>query len=220
MSAYALLPSNASLPDSRPLQSAPCTDDVYARVLDAIVDQRLPPDSRLNEERLGREFGVSRLQIRHALSLLTYQHVITLQAKVGARIASPSDEQICQALHARRLTETALIPMACQRAQRPDIDHLHHLIERQRQAYADNQRGRAIRLAGAFHLHLGHMAGNAPLAHFLANLIPMTSLAIARRSDGPEAWQQQVAMANAVENKDEVTALALLNHYLGELVPG
>lgn len=219
MSAYAVLPFISSRTNSRPVAARSCVDEVYARVLDAIVEQRLPPDSRLSEERLGREFGASRLQIRRVLSLLTYQQVITLQANVGARIAVPSDEQVREALHARRLTELALIPMACRQAQKHDVDHLQHLIERQRQAHVSHQRGLAIRLAGAFHLHLAQMAGNAPLAQFLANLMPMTSLALARCSQLPQVWQQHVAMLNAVKKHDEATAVALLSQYLDGLTP-
>ncbi|MCU1727673.1 GntR family transcriptional regulator [Pseudomonas sp. 7P_10.2_Bac1] len=219
MNSHALLPPISSLPESRPRPATSRVNDAYAHLLDAIIEQRLPPDSRLSEERLGLEFGVSRLQIRHALTLLAYQQVIILQARACARVASPSDEQLREALHARRLTEMALIPMACRRAQRHDVEHLHSLLDYQQQSRAGNQRGAAIRLAGAFHLHVAHMAGNAPLAYFLSNLIPMTSLAITRRSNATQGWHQQSAIANAVANRDEATALALLNQYLDDLMP-
>ena len=54
------------------------------------------------------------------------------------------------------------------------------MVKRERQCLERDQRGAAIRLAGEFHLALADMAGNAPLAHFLGSLVPLTSLAIAQ----------------------------------------
>jgi DNA-binding GntR family transcriptional regulator len=83
-----------------------------------------------------------------------------------------------------------------------------------------DRRGAAIRLSGEFHLQLAQMAGNAPLAHFLGSLVPLTSLAIARC--GVEtlsccAWQAHAAIVEAVECGDASTAGMLMNRHLDHL---
>ena len=219
MNSFALLQPCTSLPCPPSQTGTQWADDIYTRLLDAIVEQRLPPGCRLTEEGLGQMFGASRAQVRDALSLLSYQQIITMHANAHTRVAAPTGEQIRQALHARRLTEMALIPMACRRPQKNDLQHLQQLLESQRQSETQNFRGAAIRLAGAFHLHLAQMAGNAPLAYFLGNLVPLTSLAIAHHDTVlTGAWQQQAAIAQAVEAQDETTAVKLMSQYLDDMV--
>ena len=219
MNSFALLQPCTSLPCPPSQTGTQWADDIYTRLLDAIVEQRLPPGCRLTEEGLGQMFGASRAQVRDALSLLSYQQIITMHANAHTRVAAPTGEQIRQALHARRLTEMALIPMACRRPQKNDLQHLQQLLESQRQSETQNFRGAAIRLAGAFHLHLAQMAGNAPLAYFLGNLVPLTSLAIAHHDTVlTGTWQQQAAIAQAVEAQDETTAVKLMSQYLDDVV--
>lgn len=219
MNSFALLQPCTSLPCPPSQTGTQWADDIYTRLLDAIVEQRLPPGCRLTEEGLGQMFGASRAQVRDALSLLSYQQIITMHANAHTRVAAPTGEQIRQALHARRLTEMALIPMACRRPQKNDLQHLQQLLESQHQSETQNFRGAAIRLAGAFHLHLAQMAGNAPLAYFLGNLVPLTSLAIAHHDTVlTGTWQQQAAIAQAVEAQDETTAVKLMSQYLDDVV--
>ena len=220
MNSFALLQPCTSLPCPPSQTGTQWADDIYTRLLDAIVEQRLPPGCRLTEEGLGQMFGASRAQVRDALSLLSYQQIITMHANAHTRVAAPTGEQIRQALHARRLTEMALIPMACRQPQKNDLQHLRQLLESLRQSQAENLRGAAIRLAGAFHLHLAQMAGNAPLAYFLGNLVPLSSLAIARQgTTSTGTWQQQAAIVQAVEDQDATAAARLINLYLDGILP-
>lgn len=219
MSSFALLQPCTSSLRSRPQTGIHQHDDVYTRLLDAIVEQRILPDSRLSEDALAQKYGASRSHVREALSRLSYQQLVTVHPNARARVAAPTYEQIRQALHARRLTEMALIPMACKQPEKDDLRQLHQLLESQRQSQAENRHGAAIRLAAAFHQHLAKMAGNAPLAYFLGNLVPLTSLAIARNDiNSIGAWQHQAAIAKAVENQDETTAIRLVSLYLDDIL--
>ena len=221
MNSFALLQPCTSVPCRAPETGQPWVSDVYTLLLDAIVEQRIAPGSRLTEEGLGQMFGASRSHVREALSLLCYQQMITMQPNARTSVAAPTDEQIRQALHARRWTEMALIPMACQQPQKDDVHQFRRLLEKQRQARAENRQAAAIRWSGAFHLHLAEMAGNAPLAHFLGNLVPLTSLAIAGHDlTSTATCQQQEAIAKAVEDQDATTAARLMGLYLDNMVPG
>lgn len=110
MSSFALLQPCTSSLRSRPQTGIHQHDDVYTRLLDAIVEQRILPDSRLSEDALAQKYGASRSHVREALSRLSYQQLVTVHPNARARVAAPTNEQIRQALHARRLTEMALIP--------------------------------------------------------------------------------------------------------------
>ena len=195
----------------------PSVDDLYSRVLDAIFEQRIHSASRFTEESLAQMFGARRSDMREVLTRLSHQHIILLRANHRPRVTEPDAEQTRQTLHARRLAEIMLLRLASQRACPQDLKRLRTLVENERQC---TERGRAIRLSGEFHLQLAQMAGNAPLAHFLESLVPLTSLAIAQCEEQMHsccAWQDHLAIVDAVERGNTATATMLINRHLDHL---
>lgn len=195
----------------------PPADDLYSRVFDAILEQRLHAASRFTEESLAQMFGVRRGDIRGVLTQLSHQQVIVLRTHHRPRVAVLDSEQVRQTLHARRLTETTMVRLASEQPRPQRLKHLHTLIDSERLCTA---RGAAIRLAGEFHLQLAQMAGNAPLAHFLGNLVPLTSLAIAQFEVGVEGycdWQMHLKIIDAVERGDAIEAEKTLSQHLDYL---
>ncbi|MGC3834165.1 GntR family transcriptional regulator [Moritella viscosa] len=73
-------------------------DIVYAHIFDAILERRLPPGTKLNEEALGDIFSVSRTIIRRALLRLSHEQVVVIRPNRGAIVASPSVEEAKQVL--------------------------------------------------------------------------------------------------------------------------
>ncbi|MGE8179486.1 GntR family transcriptional regulator [Pseudomonas fluorescens] len=224
MSSYALknpvFSISAALPLRRQSEKKRCVDDIYPQIFDAILEQRIAPASRFTEESLGQAFGVSRSIIRQVLARLSHQQVVILRPNHRPQVAAPDAEQTRQILHARRLTETTLVRLACQQPTSRHLPQLHELIERERRCIEQNQRGPAIRLSGEFHLQLAQVAGNAPLAQFLGSLVPLTSLAIAcyeEQSPSHCAWQEHTAIVEAVERGDARAAEGLMTEHLDHL---
>jgi DNA-binding GntR family transcriptional regulator len=208
-----------ALPFSRVHCDKPLEDDLYLRVFDAILDQRIAGGSRFTEESLGQLFNASRSHIRRVLTRLSNEQVVILRPHHRPQIAIVACEQTRQILHARRLTEITLIQLACQQPHPGALKALRELIEKQRQHRARGQHGAAIRLSGEFHLQLANMAGNAPLAHFLGSLVPMTSLAIAQceQTAGDHTGHTQAAIVQAMERIDVNAAVQLLTQHLADL---
>ena len=195
----------------------PAADDLYSRVLDAILEQRIHEASRFTEESLAQMFGARRSDMRDVLMRLSHQQIIILRVNHRPRVAALNVDQVRQTLHARRLTELMLVKLACQRPCTQALKRLSALVDRERQC---TERGRAIRLAGEFHLQLAEMAGNAPLAHFLGSLVPPSSLAIAQLEVCGEdycAWQVHEKIVDALTRRDAAMAATLLNRHLDHL---
>ena len=212
--------TSVALPFSRTCHRPPSVDDIYPQIFDAILDQRFAPTRRFSEERLIERLGISRSVVRQVLARLSHQQILILRPNHQPQIAVPDLEHSRQILHARRLTETTLVRLACQQPRPEELKRLRGLIERQRQCAERNQRGPSIRLSGEFHLQLAEMAGNAPLAHFLGSLVPLTSLALAQRDAQASfycAWQQQAAMVDALERQDAAMAVTLISRHLDHL---
>lgn len=198
----------------------PSVDDIYPRLFDAILEQRIAPSSRFTEEGLGETFGVSRSVIRRVLAKLSHQQVVILRPNQRAQVAAPDAQQTRQILEARRMTEITVVQLACAHATPTQIRQLRELIARERDGRERNQRGPAIRLSGEFHLQLAQMAGNAPLAQFLNSLVPLTSLIIAQyeaKACTYCAWQEHVAIVDAIEQRDVTAAVGLMTRHLDHL---
>ncbi|WP_348749749.1 GntR family transcriptional regulator [Pseudomonas rhodesiae] len=198
----------------------PSVDDIYPRLFDAILEQRIAPSSRFTEEGLGETFGVSRSVIRRVLAKLSHQQVIILRPNQRAQVAAPDSLQTRQILEARRMTEVTVVQLACAQATPMQLRQLRELIARERECIEQDQRGPAIRLSGEFHLQLAAMAGNAPLAQFLNSLVPLTSLVIAQfeaKACTYCAWQEHVAIVDAIEQRNSNTAVTLMTQHLDHL---
>lgn len=198
----------------------PSVDDIYPRLFDAILEQRIGPSSRFTEDGLGETFGVSRSVIRRVLAKLSQQQVIILRPNQRAQVAAPDAQQTRQILEARRLTEMTVVQLACAQATPTKIRQLREVVARERECIERDQRGPAIRLSGEFHMQLAAMARNAPLAQFLNTLVPLTSLIIAQyeaQACTYCAWQEHVAIVDAVEQRDVNGAVSLMTQHLDNL---
>jgi DNA-binding GntR family transcriptional regulator len=211
MNSFALPQTLVALPFAPPL------DDLYSRVFEAILEQQIHSASRFTEESLAQMFGARRSEIRNVLTRLSLQQIVILRVNHRPRVAVPDADQTRQILHARRLAEITLVRLACQQPHARDIKHLRELIDGERQCA---ERGRAILLSGTFHLRLAEMAGNAPLAHFLESLVPLTSLVIAQQEEPTRdycAWPVHERIVEAVERRDAANAVTLLSRHLDDL---
>lgn len=152
--------------------------DIVERIFDAVIEQRLPPGTKLSESALCDAFGVGRMRIRRSLLLLASREVVELHANRGAFVASPTPEQAREVFEARLALEPNIARLAVQRASDEDITALTHHLEMEYVAHKERHRHDAIRLSGQFHTLLAQVAGNAILIRTMKELVTRTSLII------------------------------------------
>jgi DNA-binding GntR family transcriptional regulator len=152
--------------------------DIVERIFDAVIEQRLPPGTKLSESALCEAFGVGRMRIRRALLLLASREVVELHANRGAFVASPTPQQAREVFEARLALEPNITRLAVQRASEDDIAELNRLLEMEYVAHKERRRHDAIRLSGQFHTALAQVAGNGILIRTMKELVTRTSLII------------------------------------------
>lgn len=192
-------------------------DVVYCHIFDAILEQRLPPSTKLNEESLSEIFGVSRTIIRRALLRLSLEQVVDIKPNRGATVSAPTIEEATQILKAREITELAVTELATDNCNPQQMHILRNLVTSEDEAIANGDIGRGIRLSGEFHIELAKMAKNGPLLHFLRSLVSQTSLLIAQYegSNNSNCSQDEHSnLLNAIESGDKEKALHLMEHHL------
>ncbi|MEY4766927.1 MAG: hypothetical protein RI907_3600 [Pseudomonadota bacterium] len=165
--------------------TAPSDDDIHSRLIEAIVDQRLLPGTKLIEDKLGQAFGVSRTRIRQVLIRLAQEQVVVLQPNKGASVAQPTVAESREVFEARRVVEAVLVRHFAARATAADLQALSDCIEAEEGARLQGDTAMALRQSGRFHLLLADAAGHRTFAAFLHKLVSRTSLIL--MSHGPDA---------------------------------
>jgi DNA-binding GntR family transcriptional regulator len=152
---------------------------VYEKIKQAILENRLPPGTKLTEEKLSDLFDVSRERIRKVLQRLAYDRCVELKPHRGAFVASPGIEEAHDVFAARVLLETRMVDLVAAHADEEDYASLEGNIAREKAAHAQDRMNEAIALSGEFHVLLARASGNRVLAEILRDLVARSSLIIA-----------------------------------------
>lgn len=161
--------------------AAPLDEDaIYERVMAAIFEHRLPPGTKLGEDRLAGIFGVSRARIRRVLPRLAHDGVVHLEPNRGAFVAKPTVQEARDVFEARRVIEPAIVHRLLGKPDRRAlVARLRQHVAGEKHARAANDTRAIVRMSGEFHILLADMAGNAPLARAMRELATLTCLIIA-----------------------------------------
>ena len=180
-------------------------EHIYERIINAIMEHRLSPGSKLGEVRMAEAFGVSRTKVRQVLMMLAKTGLVEQFPNRGAFIASPSVSQTLEIFATRRLLE------------RQDLKRLHQQIAKEKDARKQRNRQAIIRLSGDFHMLLASMAGNRYIEKMMGELCPLTCLTISlydapHTPACPEDEHDQIVAA--IARRDESAAIELMLHHL------
>ncbi len=183
--------------------------DMYERVISAILDHRLPPGTKLVEDKLASAFGVSRTRIRPVLVRLANEQVVTLTPNRGATIAQPTEQEAREVFEARRLIEPSLVELFIARATEADMQQLKKCIDDEEAARKTGNMRRAIRLSGEFHSLIAEGASHQTLARILRELTSRTSLILMAYSVAHELARQDATACGCNEHRALLDAIRL-----------
>jgi DNA-binding GntR family transcriptional regulator len=110
-----------------------------------MVSGELVSGTRLRQEALAEEFGVSRTPIREALRKLQASGLVELQPNRGALVRGPSSREIRDAYEVRAELEGLAAELAAERIQHAQVDGLHEAQSEFRETLARMMRVRSDR---------------------------------------------------------------------------
>ncbi|SHI24275.1 GntR family transcriptional regulator [Pollutimonas bauzanensis] len=206
--------AQTAAPRKRPAITA--SEEIYAKLQQAIFEHRLLPGTKLIEERLGEVVGTSRTIIRQVLARMAHEKLVTLIPNRGAYIASPSVAEAREVFVARRLIEPEVVRMLCSVAAPAHLALLRAHVAQESRARAAGDRASIIRLSGEFHVLLASLAGNATLLRIIREMCAQTCLAIALY-DKPNApacpFHEHAGIIDAIERHAPDAAIeGMLQH--------
>lgn len=157
------------------LQIRSVVDQVHADLLERIVAGELAPGSRLRQEALAAELGVSRTPLREALARLVSEGLVEFVPNRGATVADRDIDDMDQAWRARLVLEPGAARLAAERRDTEGIERLRETVSRQRAAASDVTA--SFEVNREFHLALVAASGNAHLLRF-ANLLWLSRIGV------------------------------------------
>jgi DNA-binding GntR family transcriptional regulator len=197
--------------------STSSTQRIVDSIVEAIVERRLMPGTKLAEAQIGSLFDVSRTVVRQALNQLSRDRLVTLEPARGAFVAQPSIDEARQVFEARQLIEAAIVRELCARIRPAQVAELRSHLKHEREAVARTDVSGRTRLLADFHVVLARLLGNEVLAQLLADLLSRSSLIslMYQSAHSAEASQaEHVAIVDALEKRDARAAARLMAQHL------
>jgi DNA-binding GntR family transcriptional regulator len=158
-------------------------DRLAATLQARVLSGDLPSGTRLRQEALAEEFGVSRTPIREALRKLQAAGLVELRPNRGALVRGLSPREIRDAYEVRAELEGLAAGLAAGRIQHDELDGLHEAQREFREALERTVEARAGGLEPSedeiahwghandlFHQQIQDASGNDVLARTLAHL--------------------------------------------------
>jgi DNA-binding GntR family transcriptional regulator len=193
---------------------------IYRGILNAVVDQRLPPGAKLAEEQLGAIFEASRTIVRSALQALAQDHIVTIERHRGAFVSAPTVADAQDIFFSRKIVESGVAREVARRIDAAGVATLRTLLDEERDALRRGERQQAIRLSGAFHIAVAAIAGEGALTEFLRSLISRSSLVIALYGRGPVSacgHEEHLAFLDILAAHDGEHAAAAMTEHLDHI---
>jgi len=182
---------------------------MYQRIIESVLDHRLPPGTRLTEDKLSSLFGVSRTRIKPILVRLANEKIVTLTHNRGASVSNPTRQESIEVFETRRLIEPVLLNRFMERAQAEDIAYLSNNISQDRQAQEQGDRHRAIGLTGEFHLYIASHAQHDTLNRLMHELVTRTCLILMAWGSKDKVLRKEHAACGCQEHRQLLDAIRL-----------
>jgi len=191
--------------------------EISARIVEAVLAQKLAPGSRLGEQQLAMLFDCSRTIVREALTRLAARGIVTVSARRGWFVIEPSQEEAREAFEARRVIELGLI-RSTGKIDKAALRQLKAHLQREKAALKESDVGNRSFLLGDFHVCLAECLGNTLLADTLRDFTARTTLiAMLYQSthDAVQSCEDHVQIVAALERGDHAAAEALMAAHIG-----
>jgi len=193
--------------------------EISARIVEAVMAQKLAPGSRLGEQQLAMLFDCSRTIVREALTRLAARGIVTVSARRGWFVIEPSQDEAREAFEARRVIELGLIRSAgAGKLAKSALRQLKVHLQREKAALKESDVGNRSFLLGDFHVCLAECLGNSLLADTLRDYTARTTLiAMLYQSthDAVQSCEDHVQIVAALERGDHAAAESLMAAHIG-----
>ncbi|MGA7481335.1 MAG: GntR family transcriptional regulator, partial [Bradyrhizobium sp.] len=180
------------------------TDQVYARLLEAIIDRTLLPGQRVTQNELADRLGVSRQPVSHALHLLHRQGLLAESGRRGFEVTQLDPERIRQLYEVRGAIDGLAARIAAKRVKTDTAGRaqLEAALRAGRTIDRTTPLARLVALDVDFHGAIYRLAGNPVIEETIAPQWPhmrrSMAAVLAELDYRQSAWSEHEAIASHI----------------------
>ena len=205
------------------LQRPRLADQVYERLVGAVVSGALPSGSPMNVGDLARELHVSPSPIRDALQRMASEGLVTSNTNRRTTVRLFSRREVEEMLQVRELLEVGAARLAATRVTPKELKEMRSAAERCAQLFGDPAKKRQmLELDGQFHRKVAEASGNQTLAdeitrcHRQVQVMQCVLLDPAKMKSG---YSEHLEIVEALESRDpDLAEKAMRGHVKQALV--
>jgi DNA-binding GntR family transcriptional regulator len=188
-------------------QHTPLRTLVFDELRSRIVSGKLAPGSRLVEDQLAHELGVSRNPVREALRVLEAEGLIQRSPRRGAVVATVSPSEAAKVFEVREPLESLAACLAARKATEAEVAGLRELLGRMAEAMSTAPDALA-RLNTEFHAEVYRIAGSSYLAEVMETISWRMEWVFGQNGlvRGPASLDEHERIVDAIEAGDEALA--------------
>lgn len=193
---------------------------IYRALRHAIMEKALEPGSKLPEDAIGEQFGVSRTIVRNALGQLAAEGLVELKRNRGASVAVPSWDDARDIFDIRVAMERLVVKRLSGRLTAEQISQLKTHVDKEEKARGKDE-PLSIRLATEFHILLAEMTGSAVMARYVGELASRCGLILSiysRPHSSECAVSEHRTIIDALQKKDDERAMRIMDEHLQAVV--
>ena len=193
---------------------------IYRALRHAIIEQALPPGSKLPEDAIGEQFGASRTIVRHALGQLAAEGLVELKRNRGASVAVPSWDEAKDIFEVRLAVEQLIMERLAGGLTPKQIAALTEHVDSEEEARGKHE-SLSIRLATEFHITLAEMTNSPVYMRYLSELASRCGLILSlysRPHSSECAVSEHRAIIQALKSNDTKRAISVMTKHLEAVV--
>lgn len=197
--------------------------DLADEIRERILGPRYEPGTRIVEEEISSEFGISRSPVREALVILEQEGLVEIRAHQGTFVAQYNRDQIVDLLRIEAVTEGLAASLAAQRVTSAEIANLHRLHDRTRAVVMGHNTGHEFYEEDrAFHHALVTASGSPMITQIIEKQLAQIYLCRHYTIHTPERHKHSLSeherIVDALEKRDPELAEAMTRQHLQSII--
>jgi DNA-binding GntR family transcriptional regulator len=196
-------------------------DLVYDAIRQSIMNKALPPGSRVSENGLARQLGVSKTPVREAMLKLRQIGVIESDGLRGGRVVRPSRTKIRQAYEIREALEVFAVRTVTARVTGTELERICEVAAESLECAHGGDQAGFRKHDFTFHRSIADGAANPRLAEMIDDVF--TLIVTLRQRDFPnvaasvECGIAHIRIADAITRRDTEGAEAAAREHIRQV---
>jgi DNA-binding GntR family transcriptional regulator len=200
------------------LRNRPLYEEVADQLRAQIFAHQLPPGSWLDEQKLAKEYGISRTPMREAIKVLAAEGLITMKLRRGAYVTEVNRQDLEQIFTVLSLLEGEAARNAAHQASESDLNELDNLHLRLEKAAADRNLELFFEVNVRFHERILAISGNRWMNGVITDLRKVLKLqrrdSLTRSGRLQQSLNEHREILKALLKRDSIAAEAAMRNHL------